>query len=358
MPSTNGKPAGIRPARPTLRVGGQDSPELAQGLLSLRVEENTSGLFRCEATVGNWGSVGGRPGFLYFDRRTLDFGKEFQVKLGPDTVFDGRIMGLEAQFPQGQPAALTVLAEDRFQDLRMTRRTRTFTDVSDADVMRQVAGEHGLSPQADVPGPTHKVLAQVNQSDLAFLRERARAADAELWVEGRTLHAKARAGRDGGTVRQGYGRELREFTVLADLAGQRTSVAVNGWDVAGKDGLHHEATASVLGGELKGLASGVSILQEKLGPRKEALAHTVPLTRQEAQLTAEAFFKGIARRFVTGRGVAEADGRLRVGSYVDLEGLGPLFSGTYYVSEVRLLFDGTHGIRTEFVAERPGLGAP
>jgi len=38
-----------------------------------------------------------------------------------------------------------------------------------------------------------------------------------------------------------------------------------------------------------------------------------------------------ARRFVTGRGVAESSGKLRVGNFVDLQGLGPLFSGKYYV---------------------------
>jgi hypothetical protein len=63
-----------------------------------------------------------------------------------------------------------------------------------------------------------------------------------------------------------------------------------------------------------------------------------------------------ARRFVTGRGIAECDARLRVGSYVDLQGLGTLFSGKYYLCEVQVLFDPVNGLRTEFAAERPGLG--
>ena len=77
-----------------------------------------------------------------------------------------------------------MLAEDRFQDLRMVRRSRTFEDVSDRDVIEQIAGEHGLTTDVDLDGPTYRVLAQVNQSDLAFLRERARAVDAELWLDG------------------------------------------------------------------------------------------------------------------------------------------------------------------------------
>ena len=113
--------------------------------------------------------------FLYFDRSMLDFGKDFEIKLESDSIFKGKIMGLEAAFPEGQSPEISVLAEDRFQDLRMTRRTRTFTDVSDADVINQIATDHGLTPEVDVSGPTYKVLAQVNQSDLAFIRDRARA---------------------------------------------------------------------------------------------------------------------------------------------------------------------------------------
>jgi phage protein D len=239
----------------------------------------------------------------------------------------------------------------------MTRRTRTFTDVNDDLVFRQIANEHKLSDRGvKVPGPKYKVLAQVNQSDLAFIRERARAIDAELWMEGNTLHAQARANRNGGTLQMTYGNRLREFSVLADLAWQRTGVTVSGWDVSSKAQLKHEATESIMRGELNGDSSGVSILTSAFGPRQEAFVHTVPLSSEEAQAEAEAFFKMHARRFVVGRGVAETESRLRVGSYVDLQGLGPLFSGKYYVVEVRHLFDGTTGIRTEFTAERPGLG--
>jgi phage protein D len=346
----------LRAARPGINLAGQDSPALAQGLLSLLVVETLSGLYRCEATVGNWGTVGNRVGFLFFDRKTLDFGKAFKVQLGTDALFDGRVLGLEAQFPAGRAPELTVLAEDRFQDLRMTRRTRTFANVSDADVINQVAGEHGLNPRVDVTGPTYKVLAQVNQSDLAFLRQRARAIDAELWMEGGALNARSHTGRAGSPLTLTYQGGLRAFSVLADLAGQRSSVIVSGWDVLGKSALRHEATDAVLGGELNGGRSGASILAAALGPRKESLAHTVPLASEEARALAEAFFKMSARRFVRGHGAAETDARLRVGGSVNLLGLGPLFSGTYYLTEVKHLFDGVNGLRTEFTCERPGLG--
>ncbi len=348
---------GLIGSRPTIPVDGQENAPLAGALLELVIIENTSGLYRCEAKFGNWGTINNTTDFLYFDRRTLEFGKGFEIKLGSDSLFNGKIMGLEASFPQGQAPEIRVLAEDRFQDLRMTRRTRTFNDVTDSDVISQIANDHGLSPSVSVNGPTYKVLAQVNQSDLAFVRERARAVDAEVWMGGSTLNAKSHSSRDGGTLRMTYRNQLREFTVLADLAMQRTSVAVNGWDVASKAALQYEATDSVISSELNGDTSGVSILQSAFGARKEALAHTVPLNSQEAQFEAEAFFKMSARRFVVGRGVAETNASLRVGSKADLQGLGPLFNGKYYVSDVKHIFDGAQGLRSEFRGERVGIGS-
>lgn len=348
--------SGIKIARPVIAIDDREDSSLSDGLISLVITEDASGLYRCEATFGNWAATDASPDYLFFDRKKLDFGKGFKVKYDGDTLFDGKIMALEGQFSDRGPRNIVVLAEDRFQDLRMTRRTRTFEDVSDSDVFSRIANDHGLSPNVDVTGPTHKVLAQVNQSDLAFMRERARTLDAEIWMDGSKLFVKSHTGRDGGTRKMVYGRELYEFSVLADLAHQRTSVYVNGWDVSGKTGLQYEATDAVVGNELNGGVSGASILQKAFGARKESIAHTVPLTAQEAQTEAESYFKLMARRFVVGRGVCDASSKMRVGAYVELDAVGKLFNGKYYLTEVRHLFDFAHGIRTAFKVERPGLG--
>jgi phage protein D len=351
MPSTSAFIA----AAPMVNIGGEDKPDLATQLLEMVVREDTLGLYGCEATFGNWGTVGGRIGFRYFDRALLDFGKPFKITLGDATLFDGRVMGLRAEFPEGAPPRIEVIADDRLQDLRMTRRTRTFADQSDADLMRTIASDHALTADIDASGPTHKVVAQVNQSDLSFIRERAHAVDAEVWVEGTTLHVKQRAARDAGSVELTWQNQLREFEVTADLAAQRTAVTVSGWDVAGKAAIKAEATASAISSEVGSDTSGVSIL-DGIKARKENLAHTVPVTTNEGQAAAEAFFRVSARRFVTGRGVAEASSRLRVGSHVVLKEIGPLFSGKYTVTAVRHRFDSAAGIRTEFEVERPGIG--
>lgn len=357
-----GTSAAFYAAQPSIQLDGTDTPNLSSGLLNLMVEETTAGLCRCEATFGNWGNYQGSVGFLYFDRQVLDFGKSLAVRAGDSDasakIFDGHITGLEAQFPQNRPPQLIVLAEDRFQDLRMTRRTRSFDDVSDRDVLNTIASEHGLQADLDVSGPTHRVLTQLNLSDLAFIRERASAIDAEVWVDGAVLYARQRASRHVGDVTLTYGQGLLEISLLADLAGQRTSLVVTGWDIGAKEAVEHEAAEDVLRPELNGHQSGASILESAFGRRVERVVHLAPQDASEARALAEGEFRRIARRFIVGHGVAEGDGRIHVGTKLDLQGLGPLFEGPFYVADVRHSFDRRTGFRTHFKVERPGLGQP
>jgi phage protein D len=349
---------GLNSSRPAIFIDGKEDNSLAGGLTYLLILERTDGLYRCEAKFGNWGPTGDSTDFLYFDRKILDFGKEFQIKLGQDEIFKGKITALEADFPEGKPPEITILAEDALQDLRMKRRTRSFLDMSDEDIFRKIAGEYGLTAQVSASGATHKTVGQVNQSDLAFMRERARTVGAEIWVKDKDLNVKTRASRGQDKISLKYKGNLREFKVIADLANQRTSVTASGWDVSAKSEIKKEATDSVISSELGQDTSGVSILKEKFGDRKESIAHGVPLVDQEAQGIAENFMKTLARRFVVGRGVTEPDPKLRVGAFVELDGLGKLFNGKYYVSEIAHIFDNKKGLRTEFCAERLGIGKP
>ena len=352
---------GITSARPTIAVDGEDRVDLADDLLAMRVEATTDGLCAFEATFANWGPVGGgEVDFLYLDRETFDFGTEVTIDAlagdGRETVFEGRVTALESQVQGPQPPSLVVMAEDRLQDLRMTRRTRTFEDVTDREIAEQIAQDHGLQTDLDLDGPTHRVVAQVNQSDLAFLREQARAADAEVWIEGDVLRMQSRSRRGAGDLTLTFGEGLRAFEGRADLAHQQTEFVVSGWDVQAKTSITERADESTLQGELNGGRSGAAALEASLGARTEQMVHTTPLTTDEAQAIAKASFRQRARRFVEARGEAEGDARLRVGAQVEFVGVGDLFEGgRYTITQVRHTFDAEDGYRTLFVAQRPYL---
>lgn len=355
-------PVAAASARPRCFVDGRAAPLLAAQMQAMVVEETTEGLSSCEITLGNWGGSSGGLGYLFTDRQLVDFGKPLRIAMGAGnvggTVFDGAITGMEGRWSQERAPTLLVLAEDRLQDMRMTRRSRVFEQVSDADVMQRIASDHGLTPELDVTGPTYATLAQVNQSDLAFLRDRARAIDAELWVEGTTLHVQARSRRRTSTLRLAVQREIRQLALMADLAGQSTSLTVSGWDRGAKAMVSYEATDSALGGERDGGQTGATVLQQAFGERPQRVVHALPLARDEAQALADAAFRRQARRFVSGSAVVTGDARLRVGVAVDLAGAGPMYEGTYTITRVRHLFDQESGWTTAIELERPEVSAP
>lgn len=359
MPDAGQAPP-IVASRPVFTIGGQTQTLLSDRLLGLLVEETVEGLYRAEGTFANFDQSGGGFDYQYFDRKLLDFGKPITIQMGAgqaaSQVFSGRLMALEGRFPHLRAPEVLLLAEDRLQDLRMTRRTRTFENISDADLFRQVASQQGLQANVDVSGPTYKVLAQVNQSDLAFLRERARAVDAELWIDDQQLNVTARSKRKANELTLTYKSGLFEFSALADMADQATGFSATGWDVASKQAISFRATSSALGGELNGDLGGSAILQQAIGQRDQQVVHTLPFTSQEAQALAESYYRRWARRFVTGSGLADGDGRIQVGTSMTLKGLGTLFDGKFYVTAVRHMFDPANGYRTWFSVERPGIG--
>ena len=126
--------------------------------------------------------------------------------------------------------------------------------------------------------------------------------------------------------------------------------------MSAKEAIKKEAKDSAISSELGSDESGICILKKAFGERKESLVHSVPLNGQDAQNAAESFMKMIARQFVVGRGTAEPNAKLRVGAFVELDGLGKLFNGKYYVAEIAHIFDNAKGFRTEFRAERLGIG--
>ncbi|MCE4536736.1 hypothetical protein LXT12_05660 [Pelomonas sp. P7] len=345
--------------RPTLAIEGQVASDLAAALVALEVRERIDGLAQAQLAFGNWGTRDGAPGYTLFGRDRLEFGKRLEVRLADAVLFAGRVMALQARFPKAGAgeAELVVQVEDALQDLRMKRRSRGFEQASLADAAQRIASDHGLTASVEADAPTLPLLAQVNQSDLAFLRGQARRCEAEVWLDGTTLHLAARRRRGGETLSLDYGGRLMGFDVRADLALQRTELSVAGWSVADKQAVKETADAdSLLGAEVSDGEAGAALLRQKLGARPDTVAHLHPGSADEARQLAEAWLRQINRRFVVGHGMAQPDARLRCGASVELTGLGPLFSGKYSLSEVTHRFDMAEGLRTEFVAERPWIG--
>ena len=344
---------------PVFRVDGEVVGDLARDVSSLEIEEATDGMktLRLRLLAEGPKPDAQEEAQLYLDGQVIDLGKTLEVSIGASAderfVFKGGISALEAAFRSGAVPQVLVYAEDRLMALRMTRRSRTYENQSDADIASAIASEHGLTPDVAADGPSYDVVQQWNQSDLAFLRARARLVQAEVWLTGDTLHFATRGNRTGSSITLIMGDELLDVQIRADLAHQRTAVRVSGYDARSRDTIDEEAGGDVIQAEVSGGRTGPQVLERAFGARVSHVVRGAPLVSAEARAWARAELVRRARAFVTVTGTTNGTPDMVVGSSLTLERVGdPFNGGGYYVTRVCHCYDLEDGFRTHFEAER------
>ena len=80
--------------------------------------------------------------------------------------------------------------------------------------------------------------------------------------------------------------------------------------------------------------------------------------QDEADALARAVYSQRARRFVRLDATAQGDPLLRVGTWITIAGVNPLFAGRFVVTEACHRYDLAHGYMTDLIAESAYLGAP
>ena len=347
---------------PVFKVDGSVRGELARDVSRLEIDEATDGMKTLVLRLVAQGPVANAPEQqqLYLDGKIVDFGKRLEVAIGQGSsariVFAGAISAIEALFAEGSEPHVVVYAEDRLMDLRMTRRMKTWEDMSDADIAAAIAALHGLAADATAAGPSYKVVQQWNQSDLAFLRERARLIQAELWLEDDHLKFKSRSQRGGTAITLVQGRDLIDVQLRADLAHQRSKVEASGYDADAAEAIAQAAGAEAIAAEIAGGRSGPAVLQQAFGERVSYRVRAAPLAADEATAWARAEMLRRSRSFVTVIGTTGGTPDMTVGSALTLDRVGAPFDGAgYYVVRVCHTYDLAHGHRTHFEAQRASL---
>lgn len=354
----------IGSARPSFEVAGKAHGRLSYDLLELEVCQVEEGMTSLEMIVRNWGRRDDRDelDFLYFDDEQVQLGAALKVRLGEpaeDTqVFEGVITEIAGLFTENLPSELRICAEDRLQFLRMHRASRSHQNADDAAVLDRVANDHGLTLDARTRGLQRPMHWQINRSDLGSVRERARAADAVLDLQGSRMTLAPKRDQDTSVrARMRWFQNLLRFEVRADLAHQRRSVHVHGWDPGAKKSVHaYEEGAPARSEALAPGRTGPEVLASMEIPAQEHIHVDMPTTYDEARHLAQLMARRRARRFVCGHGVSDGTPTLRVRDRVELLGLGAWFSGLYHVVEVRHVYNVDKGLRTHFEVERTELG--
>src|ERR1051325_8928744 len=193
------------------------------------------------------------------------FGASIEIKVGNDkkTVFKGELVGLEPVYAGGQKTVITLRAMNKLHRLLRKRKSITFTDKSDQQILNQVVGDAGLSLDwKHETSITYKHVYQHNQTDLEFLRTRAARLGCHVWCDDSTVHVKQPELQSGEIATLNVDQQAD--AVLHRLAPRLNSrpiinkVTVKGWNPETKELMTGDATVqgSKLGSQTSVAGSG------------------------------------------------------------------------------------------------------
>jgi phage protein D len=291
------------------------------------------------------------PDLRLLDNGPFDLTKTVEIASrnaqGKRTVLiQGEITALAPEFGEGMVAELVVSGYDRLHRLYREIKSRTYINVKDSDLAKQIAQAAGLTAEVDPTTTVYEHLYQHNQSDLDFLRQRAWRIGYECFVEeGKLRFRKPTTNTPQVTLT--WGQDLHIFRPRMTVAEQVEEVIIKGWDVQNKTAITGKATKGQLYPQIKERNDGAKWAGE-LGPGSKLVIVDQPVVSQaEANILAAARLNEISGIFVEAEGEAFRRPEIKAGQLVQLEGLGKRLSGAYLVTSATHIYTHT-GFKTNF----------
>lgn len=285
-----------------------------------------------------------------------------EAAFGSDTeeVMRGYIREVSADYPQ-EPGNTTVTVECQDESLLLDRghvrkAWGADTPTDDATIARTIVSDHGLSLDSESgPGLSGLVLNQ-NGTDIAFLRERARANGYELiFREGEVYFGPLRLGSEPqATILVYAGRDTHCFSFSTRSDGHQPDQVA--FDVAAEEGA--ESVERVVSPDLELLGNeAADSTSAGLGDFIWRLDRQGIANEEQLAALAQARANELSLRV---KAEGELDGSryghvLRVGEPVGVDGVGDWLGGRYYVDTVSHRFS-MDGYRQSFQLLRNAYG--
>ncbi|MEU6535391.1 contractile injection system protein, VgrG/Pvc8 family [Streptomyces sp. NPDC047000] len=323
-------------------------PQARLDVESVTVLDDLDALSMFTVTLRNWDAE--RLAVSWSDSALFAVGTEVRISLGYlgdlHPVMTGEITSLEPAFTSGRLPRLTVRGYDHRHRLARGRRTRTFTRTKDSAIAGRLAREAGLRAEVTDTRTDLDYVVQNNQTDLEFLRGRARLIGYEVYVQDKVLYFRPpRHGRPpAATLR--VGDEISEFTPRLRTLAQAGAVSVRGWDMTQKKAVVVTAAAGQETTLMGGSVTGPRAVERAFG-RAVSVRTGLPAPDQDrADRMARGQFDELALAYVTGEAQCAGRPQLRAGEVVGIQGAGTRFSGAYYLTSVSHSVTADEGYRT------------
>lgn len=261
-----------------------------------------------------------------------------------DPLFDGDITGINLDLAHGSPV-LSVVVDDPSYRFTLGTVVKTFTNMKFSDIVSQIAGDYGLSADADSTETSYEYLLQ-SDTDFGFLNEMADRVGYDWWVDSnRTLKFKKVNTDSGPVATLGWETgDLRYFTVRMTGLHPGT-VTVRGWDPKQKQSLSADSASSQVGTDAT-LAQTFLTASSASSYSKVVSTFDSPGSTGDAQALADREVVRWRVGSVLANGICQINPLVVPGTKVGIADAGPA-SGTYDVTEVQHVYHGD-GFETHF----------
>jgi Rhs element Vgr protein len=282
----------------------------------------------------------------------------------PTTViFEGLIVRHGLQVRGDNDARLVVECRDKAVLMTVGRRNANFIDQTDSAVIEALAGDHGLSIEADATELSHTELVQHYCSDWDFMLSRAEVNGLLVVATDGKLAVKAPAVDAEPALKVTYGIDLFDFQADLDARSQLASAQAFSWDIKGQAALEGTASAPVTLPKQGDIDSATLAKVIGLPTWRLQSGAPQPLAALTSWAKAQQLKAGLAR--LRGRMSFQGSALATVGGLIELGGVGTRFSGKVLVTGLRHdIADGNwvteaeFGLAPDWFVERSDVVAP
>jgi phage protein D len=255
-------------------------------------------------------------------------------------ITKGEITAIEPEMSLEDGTNLIIRGYDKSHRLYRGKKTRVFTQVSDSDIVKKIAGECGLQPQVDTTNYVYDHVFQDYQTDMEFIQDRAKRAGFFTYVRDGKLYF----GKQPSTVGQApvlrWGENLEDFHARFTAAEQVNEAKVFGWDPKTKQAIIGKATSPKGTPTVDKETHGGTVAKNAFNVTSEDVVNNHPVwTQAEADTLAQSKLNEKGHAFFYGEGRCNGNPDVRAGNEVEVEGIGQRFSGRYLVTRAVHRYD-------------------
>ena len=279
-----------------------------------------------------------------------------------ESVFQGVVVRHGVKISGNNYSRLVVDCKDQAVKLTIGRKNGNFVDSTDSDIIGKVIGNAGLGKDVTATTEQHKELVQYYCTDWDFILSRAEVNGLLVITEDGKVSVKA---PDTGTeppLKVTYGDDLMEFQADLDAESQLTSVKGASWDLKTQAVVEAEQSPQTLNtqGDLTS-----TVLAGVVGPSSYRLQTSAPVDKNVLTAWAKGcqIKSGLAR--IRGRMRFQGSAKAKVGSQIEVAGVGNRFNGKVFVTGVTHEISGGNwltevefGLSPDWFAEGRDMVAP